>query len=107
MIVMKVNALLFTLVMYCSATQPHEERCSHINYHTLEYDCSATAFCRKTFNISYITMLPYSPTWGVQEFIRICCNNCTKFRVDRVFKNVSELTPQGTFSVKKSRQKSD
>ena len=71
-----------------------QERCRHINYHTLdENGCADIDFYRKTFNISYINMPPYAPTPGVQDFLTVCCGNCTKFYVENIFANISEVSP--------------
>lgn len=69
-------------------------RCSHINYHTLDESlCERLPVCQKTFNISYIKMFPYSPTDGLQSFLRICCRHCTKWNILNVFNDTSSVKP--------------
>ena len=88
--------LLVSLPTGAHGTSQREKdaRCSHINRHTLsEYDCSHVPFCQKTYNISYLNMLPYAPSQGIQEFLHLCCGNCTKWRVTDIFQNISDVSP--------------
>ena len=80
--------------------QTIHNRCSQINYksHSKTHKCSAISFCNKDFNISYIQMVPYAPSKGLQEFLKLCCRNCTRFNVLNTFMNISEVNPESIHS---------
>ena len=56
--------------------------------------CRNMPFCKKTFNISYVTVPPYSPSNTIQYFLQQHCGECAKSRVVNVFADVSEVQPE-------------
>lgn len=86
-------AAIFVTIRSAACVSNH--RCSHINYKINDNsECPESSVCKKTFNISYIQMKPYSPTDGIENYVKICCGHCSRINVLNVFNDSLSITPK-------------
>lgn len=86
-----ILVLLLKHIDEISSTE-FEKRCHDLNFTNLdENGCPDIQFCKKSFNLSYIDMPPYTPTNIIEKLINICCRNCSKHSIKKIFNNISEV----------------
>lgn len=72
------------------------DRCVYIDYrgkklNVSEIGCPKSSICRRTFNISYIQIPPYSG-FPLPTTLQKCCGVCTRFRLVNDFPDITKVT---------------